>query len=113
MSSVHRNKALPGDATWIHTFADSVPPQLWTNVGGDFSMVTRDSVTVSAPGPYTWGSTDSVVADVQSWLDDPAGNFGWIVVGGEGQNQTAKRFDTHENSVAANRPKLTITYTAP
>jgi len=45
--------------------------------------------------------------DVQSWLDDPASNFGWLVFGDESQILTAKRFDTRES---ASPPLLTIIY---
>ena len=51
-----------------------------------------------------------MTADVQSWLDTPASNFGWIVVGVEGTAGTAKRFDTRESTTP---PVLTIDYTAP
>src|SRR3990172_8140426 len=54
-----------------------------------------------------------MVADVQDWLDNPAANFGWIVMGNEGTVETAKRFDSKENTTAGNRPSLTITYTPP
>ena len=45
--------------------------------------------------------------DVQSWLDDPASNFGWLVLGDESEISTAKRFDTRES---ASPPVLTIIY---
>ena len=46
-----------------------------------------------------------MVADVQSWLDNPASNFGWLVLGDETAIATAKRFDTRES---ASPPVLTI-----
>ena len=49
-----------------------------------------------------------MVADVQSWLDNPASNFGWLVLGDETDHRTtAKRFDTRES---ASPPMLTIQY---
>ena len=48
-----------------------------------------------------------MVADVQSWLDNPASNFGWLVLGDESTIATAKRFDTRES---ASPPVLTIQY---
>ena len=51
-----------------------------------------------------------MVADVQSWLDNPANNFGWLVLGDESAVLTAKRFDTRESAIP---PVLTIQYTAP
>ena len=49
-----------------------------------------------------------MIADVQSWLDNPATNFGWLVLGDESASATAKRFDTRES---ASPPVLTIEYT--
>ena len=49
-----------------------------------------------------------MVADVQEWLDSPASNFGWLVLGDETAIATAKRFDTRES---ASPPMLTIQYT--
>jgi len=51
-----------------------------------------------------------MVADVQLWLNTPANNFGWLVLGNESGSQTAKKFDTRENSNPANRPVLTVFY---
>jgi hypothetical protein len=98
-----------GDATWIHAF---FPGTLWTGAGGDFVAAASASRTVTGVGSYAWSSA-GMVADVQSWLDAPASNYGWLVLGDEIGNNTARRFDSRENSIAANRPKLTVTYTAP
>ena len=48
-----------------------------------------------------------MVADVQGWLDNPASNFGWLMLGDESTNLTAKRFDTREST---SPPVLAITY---
>jgi len=79
-----------------------------TNEGGDFSATVTASQSVSVVGPYTW-SSPQMVADVQDWLDNPAGNFGWLVLGDEKPTLTSKRFDTRES---ANPPVLTIEYMA-
>lgn len=96
-----------GDATWIHRFFDTV---LWTTPGGDFSPTASANQSVGDIGSYTWGSTQQMVADVQNWLDNPSQNFGWILLGNESANQTAKRFDTKENPAEGNRPVLTVTF---
>ena len=49
-----------------------------------------------------------MVADVQAWLDNPASNFGWLMLGDETAIATAKRFDTRES---ASPPMLTIEFT--
>jgi hypothetical protein len=51
-----------------------------------------------------------MVVDVQSWLDNPAYNFGWLVLGDESTIATSKRFDTREST---SPPVLTIEYTPP
>jgi spore coat protein A len=99
-----------GDATWLHTFFDT---GTWTSPGGDFVPTASSTTSVSGTGVvYSWTGA-SVAADVQSWLNNPATNFGWIVRGVETTSSTAKRFDSREASIAANRPQLVITYTPP
>ena len=98
--------ATPGDATWRHRFYDTI---FWTTQGGDFSAALSASQSVGPIGQYTW-SSPQMVEDVQSWLDNPASNFGWLVLGDESTNVTAKRFDTRES---ASPPLLTIAYTEP
>ena len=97
-----------GDATWIHTFFNT---QLWAAAGGDFFATPSATQSVTGLGPYTWGSTPEMVADVQSWLNTPASNFGWILVSNENNNGSTKRFDSRQNSTAGNRPVLTVTFT--
>ena len=53
-----------------------------------------------------------MVANVQSWLDSPADNFGWIVIADEAIIPSAKRFDSRENSDESERPVLTVEFTA-
>jgi hypothetical protein len=96
------------DATWLHRFYNTV---LWTTAGGDF--VASASAGTSVPvtlGFYAWQSAQ-MAADVQSWLDTPANNFGWIVIGEESMARTARRFDSREHPTVANRPVLRVYYT--
>ena len=48
-----------------------------------------------------------MVADAQSWLADPASNYGWVVVGNESADFTAKRFQSREGLAP---PELSVTY---
>src|SRR2546423_2374075 len=95
--------ATPNDATWRHRFFDTI---FWTTEGGDFSATVSASQLVGDVGVYTW-SSPQMVADVQSWLENPDANFGWLVLGDESGAGTAKRFDTRES---ASPPVLTILY---
>jgi hypothetical protein len=103
--------ATPGDATWLHRVFDT---DRWSSPGGDFLPAASASIVVGdrVPGYYEW-TGDGLVADVQSMLDDPAGNFGWILVGDEGMAHSAKRFDTKEHGTPDQRPRLLIRYTLP
>ena len=96
------------DATWRHTF---YPSQFWTNQGGDYALTASATRAVGSTGTYTWGSTSGMVSDIQTWLNSPSQNHGWIVIGTETQTQTTKRFATRENSTVNNRPRLVINYT--
>ncbi|MDX1388688.1 MAG: multicopper oxidase domain-containing protein, partial [Acidobacteriota bacterium] len=100
--------AEPGDVTWLHTF---FPDQLWTTEGGDFDATPSGSTQFGNTGSYTFLSTAGMVADVQTWLDDPSGNFGWILIGDESIIGTTKRLSTRENGNVLERPLLTVDYT--
>lgn len=97
-----------GDATWLYSRYNSTP---WTTAGGDFEGSASTQTIVSASGDYLWPSTLAMIADVQAFLDSPAGNFGWILLGNESAPQTAKRFATREESTEALRPRLIVDYT--
>lgn len=98
--------ATANDATWLHTFW---PDRLWASAGGRFAPAASGSRSVGDVGPYTW-TDPGMTADVQAWLDEPAGNFGWLVMSDEATLNTARRFDSREHAVAANRPTLRVTY---
>lgn len=99
--------ATTGDATWIHTFFNT---SQWAAAGGDFAALASANQSVGSLGSYTWGSTPQMVADAQAWLDNPSANFGWLVLGSETALQTTKRFDSRQNAVVANRPRLEVNY---
>jgi len=102
--------AAANDATWIHRFFNT---SLWTTPGGDFAASASASASVDGLGSYSWGAAGGLVADVQHWLDNPASNFGWILIGNESAAASAKRFDSRESAVVANRPTLVIDFTPP
>lgn len=101
--------AFAGDATWSHAFFDSVA---WNTPGGDFAAAASAATVVdSLSRDYFWGSTAALVADVQAWADDPAANFGWILIGDEtGAGTSAKRFDARESVSPELRPELIIDF---
>lgn len=99
--------AATGDATWIHTFYDT---QSWTTPGGDYAPTPSATVSVGNYVHYNWSSLE-LVADVDMWVNDPSSNFGWVLVGDETDNTTAKRFNSRTSADVSLRPKLTIDYT--
>jgi hypothetical protein len=101
-------QAEANDATWLHTFYDT---SFWTTPGGDFSPAVSATTTVSTVNTtYTW-SGSGLLADVQSWVSNPASNFGWVILANEIDVASAQRLNTRENS--SNPPQLTVTYQVP
>jgi len=102
------DQASDGDATWLHTF---YPDTFWDQPGGDFDLTASATLLVGQGGPYTWGSTEKMVADVQDWVTDPPTNFGWILIGDEDE-VSAKLYATREADEIL-RPRLTVHFTRP
>jgi hypothetical protein len=100
--------ATNGDATWIHAIR---PGSLWTNAGGDFAAAPSFSMPLPALGPGSSSPDAGATADVQSWLDTPAQNYGWLLKTDELQPSTARRIGSREN--IGQKPVLTVTYLAP
>jgi hypothetical protein len=109
--------ATDGDATWLYRFYNAANPALsptWTTPGGDFSPTVSASTIVSddlgGGQLFTWTGA-GMVADVQSWLNNPSTNFGWLLMGTETATQTAKRLNSGESTTSPNQPPvLTITF---
>lgn len=102
--------AQAGDATWIHR---SWPGTPWVTPGGDFAATPSATQNVSGIAWYTWGSTASLVSDVQAWVNAPSQNFGWMLRGDESQQQTSKRFDSRQSANPNTKPQLIVTFTPP
>ena len=99
----------PGDASWVHTFYDT---QFWATPGGDFLPAVSATTSVNSVGFYSWTGV-GLVADVQSWLNNSAQQFGWILIGDESILHTAKRFNSRTHGTTTRRPQLVIDYTPP
>lgn len=99
--------ASAGESTWLHS---NFPSQFWATPGGDFGPT---SFTFDLPGiaAFVTDSNASIVADVQSMLDNPAANYGWLLKTAEVLTSNARKMNTRE--AAAFQPKLVITYLAP
>jgi len=105
--------AQAGDATWMNAFFDSTNPTPWTTPGGEFNATASASTVLSGEGPLEWSGA-GLIADVKSWLGDPASNFGWLIRDEtEATGATIRRFGSRENSTLTRRPQLVLGYTGP
>lgn len=111
----------PGDATWRHRFFDPALPappagaksdtNFWRQPGGDFEPVSSAVTKVGGPGSVVFEGPD-LTTDVQSFVDRPKQNFGWILIGDESAPQTAKRLQSRQGLMLALVPRLEVTYRA-
>ena len=62
-------------------------------------------------GRYTWGSTPTLVADVQAMLENSANDFGWILIGDEITLFSAKKFGSKDGGDSSLFPTLTVEFT--
>ena len=98
--------ARPGDSTWLHAVN---PDRFWAIAGGDFAGEPSAAASVAEPGPYRFESA-RLAADVQSWLDRPGDDFGWILVGDETRPSTVKRFASREAGAPTLAPTLVLRF---
>lgn len=107
--------ASPGDATWSSAFN---PTNAWSAPGGqagvDFSPVESSFqfITTPAASPYLFESTPELVDDVQTWVNQPQLNLGWVLIANpEDTYCTARRFNSRENPNS--QPRLQIDCRVP
>ncbi len=105
--------AEPGEANWTHRFAQT--PETWTTPGGaagnDFVTGASADQLILGTGesPYHFLDTAELRADVQSWLDNPQSNFGWMLICDlEDEPGTARRFASREDPF--NPPVLSVDF---
>ena len=101
-----------GDATWLHTFFDTYT---WGEAGGDRARPASARMTVDMMGSYTW-SSNRMKKDVQSWVEQPETNFGWLLIGDERNTRSVVAFASREGAFCNGeltempQPMLEITY---
>jgi hypothetical protein len=108
--------AQPGDATWVSRFHPDIP---WSRPGGLFVDQASATTIVGLPNQrYAWTAqrpaqgtaAPALLQDVQGWIDSPASNHGWILVGQEDGLQNAKRFGSRTGTEP---PRLAVRYQEP
>lgn len=90
--------ATEGEATWNSPFALTTNAWTFPGASNDFSTVVSSSTIVLGIGDFPlFNSTPEMVADVQTWLNDPAQNFGWLLKSeAESTPHTARGFGSRE-----------------
>ena len=101
--------ATVGDATWVRR---SWPGTSWIAAGADATTSPSATTAVETQAVHQWSGA-GLVADLQSWVDQPSGNFGWLLRSNESGVQNAKRFGSRESTQPANRPRLTVEFDSP
>ena len=94
-----------GDATWLAPAYQQGPN--WTTPGGDFIPSSAPAIGVNTGTVNFTG----LAGDVQTFVDQPAQNFGWLLKGDESAESSSKRYASSQNPGVG--PKLSVTYTAP
>lgn len=101
-----------GDASWTY----GVYPTLsWTNAGGDYAAVASSTTTMPVTGPFVFGKTVELLADVQDFLDGRYPNFGWLVkTTAENAAGNARRIDGRQDTDPLGVvPQLVVTFVPP
>lgn len=101
--------AMSNDATWLHRFWPGSP---WSNAGGDFDPNVSLVVTTQPLGTASSLTSPAMLADVQSWLDLPATNHGWLLKTNEALPFVTRKIDSRE-TLNGTPPSLTVTYVTP
>ncbi|MEM7390899.1 MAG: HYR domain-containing protein, partial [Verrucomicrobiota bacterium] len=108
------NNGMPasmGEATWTSAMHNVTGWGLpGGNAGADYTAAASASTMVSGTNDYRW-SGPGVTADVQTWVNTPANNYGWFLISdGEGTANSARRFGSSQGGAGA---WLHLVYSAP
>jgi PKD repeat protein len=100
---------IESEATW----SEYASGQSWQAPGADGAADRGSAVLGSITAPTTGTKTISLnaagVAVVQSWVDNPSSNLGFILLDYINASNGLD-FSSRETATVANRPKLTVTY---
>ena len=111
--------AVAGTTTWTNRIHSGTP---WTTAGGDFNPASSGTFLFVPPlaainplmsEPAYSFSSAGMAADAQNWLNNPAVNFGWMLINPDPTPSTLYRFSSNERSVLAYRPTLTVDFFVP
>ena len=100
-------------ATWTNGLS---PPAPWTSPGAvapqDYASFASQSNLITTLGSSTFNSNPGIVADVQDWINNPANNFGWILIcEDEELDKSVRKFASKESDIVTNIPSLEVQFT--
>ena len=98
-------------ATWNRLSATSTWAKAGAQGANDRGSTVLGTVTAPTIAKVTITLNAAGIAVVQNWINSPASNFGFTIQ--NYANSKAFAFSSSEASTAANRPKLSVTYTNP
>eukprot|EP00056_Hartaetosiga_gracilis_P001442 m.44957 g.44957 ORF g.44957 m.44957 type:complete len:298 (+) comp10643_c0_seq2:69-962(+) len=95
------------DASW--TLRNVGTNVTWMGgAGGTFEETPSATIQVSiGDEEYIWTGT-GLLEDVRKWINGSEPNYGWIVIGNEIEDQTAKSFGSREYPDETKRPHLLL-----
>jgi hypothetical protein len=102
---------------WVEsqsTWNSNTSGQEWETPGAlglqDRGSTVLGSLSPSSTGSYVINPSGEGVALIQSWVDNPAGNHGFIIA--NSSSSDGADFDSREVSTVSNRPTLTVRYSS-
>ncbi|TAL01895.1 MAG: DNRLRE domain-containing protein [Verrucomicrobia bacterium] len=103
--------ATTGEATWNSRLHQQ---SLWSAGGGlsgtDFATTASATATFNGTGSTNEFSSAGLIADVQNWLTNSAGNFGWLLLAQSELAASGRQVGSRESGT--NQPVLEIHYSA-
>ena len=97
--------AANGEASWTDRLG---PGTAWATAGGDFKVIASALQNLTGNGAYDFTSA-SLAADVQFWLNNPSGNFGWLLRS-ESETTAVTILKFGSRSSLAGKPKLMVNF---
>lgn len=99
------------DANWTAATAGSPWGSPGAGSGSDFAATASARRLVMGGGPYDFGPSPEVTADILAWINDPLSNHGWLLKSeNETSSGTARHFGSSESPQA---PRLLFDYSTP
>jgi hypothetical protein len=81
--------------------------QAWTTPGGDFNATADTTTPRHSLVECSWYEFD-VTSRVQAWINNPAGNYGWVVKATDEMASIQDEFASSDHGTADLRPKLVV-----